>query len=182
MPSYLECAILRWRTPAPAGMVADDERTSAGRAAVEVVPARRYEHGARLLESLGRRWAVGSGREKNGLERRAPEGTELGRTRPAGRHGGLAEANSLGHRVQQGSGPTDGRRVIRGGSWNNEPRRVRSANRNRNDTGNRNDNLGFRLAQSTRASPEPVRPRMRRARRAGVHEPASRPRREGSDE
>ena len=60
--------------------------------------------------------------------------------------------------------------------------RVRSANRNRNDTGNRNNNLGFRLVQSTRASPEPARPRMRRARRAGVHEPASRPRREGSDE
>ena len=47
---------------------------------------------------------------------------------------------------------------------------ARSANRNRNDTDNRNNNLGFRLAQSTRASPEPARPWMRRARRAGVHE------------
>ena len=119
---------------------------------------------------------------RHGLERRAPAGAELGRTRPAGRHRGLAKANSLGHRLHQGSGPTDGRRVIRGGSWNNKPRRVRSANRNRNDTDNRNNNLGFRLAQSTRASPEPARPWMRRARRAGVHEPASRPRKEGSDE
>lgn len=40
------------------------------------------------------------------------------------------------------------RRVIRGGSWNNKPRNVRSANRNRNNTDNRNNNVGFRLAQS----------------------------------
>ncbi|MCI5130665.1 MAG: hypothetical protein D3904_03895 [Candidatus Electrothrix sp. EH2] len=36
-------------------------------------------------------------------------------------------------------------RVIRGGSWNNRPRNVRSANRNRNTPDNRNNNLGFRL-------------------------------------
>lgn len=36
-------------------------------------------------------------------------------------------------------------RVNRGGSWNNEPRNVRSANRNRNTPDNRNNNLGFRL-------------------------------------
>jgi Sulfatase-modifying factor enzyme 1 len=40
--------------------------------------------------------------------------------------------------------------VIRGGSWNNEPRNVRSANRNRNTPDNRNNNVGFRLAQSIR--------------------------------
>ncbi len=37
--------------------------------------------------------------------------------------------------------------VIRGGSWNNEPDNVRSANRNRNTPTNRNDNIGFRCAQ-----------------------------------
>ena len=37
-------------------------------------------------------------------------------------------------------------RVMRGGSWNNNGRNVRSAYRNHNSPGNRNDNIGFRLA------------------------------------
>ena len=41
----------------------------------------------------------------------------------------------------------DGRRVIRGGSWNNKPGRVRSANRDGNGTDLRFSTLGFRLAQ-----------------------------------
>jgi hypothetical protein len=48
--------------------------------------------------------------------------------------------------------------VIRGGSWNNKPENLRVSNRNRNTTDNRNNNLGFRLVQSTRtagAGPEP---------------------------
>ena len=40
-------------------------------------------------------------------------------------------------------------RVNRGGSWNNDARNVRSADRNRNDPGNRNNNLGFRPALSS---------------------------------
>ncbi|MCB1852095.1 MAG: SUMF1/EgtB/PvdO family nonheme iron enzyme [Gammaproteobacteria bacterium] len=36
--------------------------------------------------------------------------------------------------------------MLRGGSWNNEPQNVRSANRNRNTPDNRNNNIGFRLA------------------------------------
>ena len=40
-------------------------------------------------------------------------------------------------------------RVNRGGSWNNDARNCRSANRNRNDPENRNNNLGFRLARSS---------------------------------
>ena len=53
--------------------------------------------------------------------------------------------------------PTDGRawengncsrRVARGGSWNNEPRFLRSATRGRFTTGNRNVNLGFRVTRT----------------------------------
>ena len=80
-----------------------------------------------------------------------------------------------------GSGPKGGPRVVRGGSWNNEPRRVRGAARNRNQPRERNNNLGFRLA-SPPTHPEPWRSRMSRAWRVGVHESVSRTRRDGSAE
>ena len=46
-------------------------------------------------------------------------------------------------------------RVCRGGSWNDNGRNCRSAYRNANDPGNRNDNLGFRvcLARSPNSGP-----------------------------
>ncbi len=37
-------------------------------------------------------------------------------------------------------------RVNRGGSWNNNAANCRAANRNNNEPGNRNNNLGFRPA------------------------------------
>ena len=40
------------------------------------------------------------------------------------------------------------RRVLRGGSWNNQPENLRAANRNRNTTGKRNNNNGFRVART----------------------------------
>jgi hypothetical protein len=39
-------------------------------------------------------------------------------------------------------------KALRGGSWNNDPRNVRSANRNHNHRDNRNQNLGLRLVLS----------------------------------
>ncbi|OQX12331.1 MAG: hypothetical protein BWK73_15240 [Thiothrix lacustris] len=38
--------------------------------------------------------------------------------------------------------------MLRGGSWNNNAQSVRSANRNNNTPGNRNNNNGFRLASA----------------------------------
>ncbi|MBX3050356.1 MAG: SUMF1/EgtB/PvdO family nonheme iron enzyme [Caldilineaceae bacterium] len=35
--------------------------------------------------------------------------------------------------------------MLRGGSWNNNATNVRTANRNRNEPDNRNNNVGFRL-------------------------------------
>jgi formylglycine-generating enzyme len=59
------------------------------------------------------------------------------------------------------------RRVVRGGSWNNNPRNVRAGNRNWNDTGNRNTNTGFRVA-STPPCRRPAGPRSVRACRGCV--------------
>ena len=58
-------------------------------------------------------------------------------------------------------------RVIRGGSWNNDPQNARSAYRNRNTPENRNNNLGFRLARAQRArwTPRRIDPIARRFRR-----------------
>lgn len=49
------------------------------------------------------------------------------------------------------------RRVLRGGSWNNNPQRLRSANRNRNTSTNRNNNIGFRLASTLPRIDLPIR-------------------------
>jgi len=48
---------------------------------------------------------------------------------------------------QEPDGPPDGR-GLRGGSWNNNARNSRAANRNNNSPGNRNHNNGFRLAST----------------------------------
>jgi hypothetical protein len=68
--------------------------------------------------------------------------------------------------------------VFRGGSWNNKPRRLRSANRNNNNPDNRNNNLGFRLA-SPPALPGVTASTDSVSVAAGDHEPASRPRTDG---
>ncbi|MEB3212869.1 MAG: SUMF1/EgtB/PvdO family nonheme iron enzyme [Leptolyngbyaceae bacterium] len=39
--------------------------------------------------------------------------------------------------------------LLRGGSWNNNPTNCRSANRNRNNADNRNNNIGFRVVCSS---------------------------------
>lgn len=56
----------------------------------------------------------------------------------------MARATIGGH-GQRRRGPN---RVNRGGSWNNTADNARAANRNRNNPGNRNDNLGLRLSST----------------------------------
>jgi hypothetical protein len=51
---------------------------------------------------------------------------------------------------------TGSSRVLRGGSWNNNAQNLRSANRNDNDPGNRNSNIGFRLVSTFSVWPEIV--------------------------
>lgn len=41
--------------------------------------------------------------------------------------------------------------MLRGGSWNNNPENLRSANRNNNTPTNRNNNIGFRIARTAHA-------------------------------
>ena len=62
---------------------------------------------------------------------------------------------------QQGSG--SGNRVLRGGSWINNARNCRSAYRNGNRPGNRDDNVGFRPASSSHRQSSALAPRDRRA-------------------
>ncbi|MBF0451422.1 MAG: SUMF1/EgtB/PvdO family nonheme iron enzyme [Candidatus Magnetomorum sp.] len=48
--------------------------------------------------------------------------------------------------------PMGSNRVIRGGGWNSNARNCRSANRNGNSPGNRNNNVGFRLVSPLRTA------------------------------
>jgi len=54
--------------------------------------------------------------------------------------------------IRQVLGASGQNRVLRGGSWNNEGRNCRSANRNGNTPDNRNDNSGFRLAREQKVA------------------------------
>ena len=45
------------------------------------------------------------------------------------------------------------RSELRGGAWNNNEDNLRTANRNRNEPENRNNNIGFRLARDVETQP-----------------------------
>ena len=55
----------------------------------------------------------------------------------------------MNHRLKSGKGRKNGvKRVVRGGSWNDNARNARSAYRNWNPPDDRNDNLGFRCSRA----------------------------------
>ena len=128
------------------------------------------------LRGLRDRWRAGTV-SREVVEQR---GSRLGGARGARRHVAAAPRDLPGRVVRAvraiGPGGLTGRRVVRGGSWNNNADNLRPGARNRNRAGNRNDNNGFRVA-STLPEPELPRSRPRRARagasRAGHDEPAS---------
>ena len=60
----------------------------------------------------------------------------------------------LGSTIELGNRSEGENRVLRGGSWINNGRNVRSAIRNWNHPGKRNDNIGFRLARAQYALDE----------------------------
>jgi hypothetical protein len=65
------------------------------------------------------------------------------------------------------TGPLPGR-VVRGGSWKNEPQNLRAAIHNGNQPDNRNNNLGFRVASTLPCRNSPVQgPAERAGRRPG---------------
>jgi hypothetical protein len=68
---------------------------------------------------------------------------------------------------------TGSNRVNRGGGWNNDAVNCRSANRNHDAPGNRNDNLGFRLVSTSRCRWDAVHGLHPRAQ-GQVHPPSSR--------
>ena len=77
-----------------------------------------------------------------------------------------ADATGFRRKVIFGSSAEGAYRVNRGGSWNNNARNCRSANRNRNNPDNRNNNNGFRLCCSAAPQDKPRGPRSRPVRAA----------------
>ena len=67
-------------------------------------------------------------------------------TQPTGIPGGCATSCSGNSRFEEGM-----RSKLRGGAWNNNEDNLRTANRNRNEPENRNNNIGFRLARDVEA-------------------------------
>ncbi len=53
------------------------------------------------------------------------------------------------NRLYRWGGPCTKRRVVRGGSWNNNRDNARAAYRNWNHPDNRNNNIGFRVLRSS---------------------------------
>ncbi|MCK7577133.1 MAG: reverse transcriptase domain-containing protein [Chromatiales bacterium] len=81
-----------------------------------------------------------------------------------------------------GNGPKGGPRVVRGGSWNHEPKEAAIGRAQQERPAQQEQQHRVPSGQAAHRVPEPPRSRMRRAWRVGVHESVSRTRRDGSAE
>lgn len=125
------CGRSAWRTP-----TRRRRRYAAARARWEC----RYAAGAIGVAALQAGYAAA-------LAITGRAGVAAGAAAPAGRGGGYRRMTATWATMTGcGRGRQGSNRVNRGGAWNSNARNLRAANRNANEPGNRNDNLGFRLA------------------------------------
>jgi len=110
------------------------------------LPAENLRHFRNRLRGLRDRWRAGTVTAEEVQQRVGSwiahaEHADTWRLRQALFRGGWFDP------LREPDGPPE-RRVLRGGSWNNNPENARSAKRNRNTPEKRNDNNGFRPAST----------------------------------
>ena len=137
-------------TAAPATFLGFELRAG-GRRRLPEANVRRFRN---RLRGLRDRWRAGTVSQEE-VEQRV---SRLGGARGARRHMAAAPRNLPGRVVRAVRGDRfrrpdrpPARRVVRGGSWNNNAEYVRPSGRNRNRAGNRDNNSGFRVASTPRA-------------------------------
>ena len=105
-----------------------------------------WEYAARAGSTTRYTWGDDIGRNRANCAGCGGRWDEANRTAPAGSFA----ANAWGVHDMHGNvwEWVDGRRVVRGGSWGNDPRALRSANRNGTRAGVRTSYIGFRVART----------------------------------
>ncbi len=105
-----------------------------------------WEYAARAGSTTRYTWGDDIGRNRANCAGCGGRWDDANRTAPAGSFA----ANAWGLHDMHGNvwEWVDGRRVVRGGSWGNDPRALRSANRNGTRAGVRTSYIGFRVART----------------------------------
>jgi serine/threonine-protein kinase len=113
-----------------------------------------WEKGARGTDGREYPWGAWELGRCNSAEAGIEDTTPVGRYRKgASPYGLLDMAGNVWEWCADWYDAERKQKVLRGGSWLNYSYFVRSANRSRNNPGNRNDNIGFRCVSSSTSSP-----------------------------